>query len=672
MKLFYIFLCLLYIVSDSYGQPVKYFKIKVVDEKTGRGVPLVELKTVNQQSYYTDNNGIVAFYEPGLMNQEVYFHLKSHGYEYPRDGFGYHGKGLMAIPGDSAVIKIERLNIAERLYRVTGGGLYVNSLLTGSSVPIKQPVLNGKVLGQDTFIETLYKGKIYWFWGDSDRPSYPLGNFATSGATSELPGKGGLDPSIGVDLSYFLDEKGFSKKMCPLPGPGPVWIHWLTTLKDSLGIQRLIASYTRIKTLAEAYEHGLALFDDSDEIFKPFVRFDLQSRLFPEGHSFRAIVNNQEYLYFSFAAPYSLRVIADWKHVTELSTYEAFTCLPTGSRYDTTAVKPDRGPDGRLIYGWKVNTDPLSYDNEQFLLKKGILKSGETWQNLYDILTGKPVIPHAGSLFWNDYRKKWIAIFHQRGGTSALGEVWFAEADTPTGPWAYARKVVTHDNYTFYNVGQHPLFDQDKGRLIYFEGTYTDTFSGNPLPTPRYNYNQIMYRLDLEDSRLYLPSPVYRLTDKKNFRYQMNQDGFHSLNFRELLLEIPFFAVPPDRCFDGLVTVYEVKEGGKNRLQTKEPGNSHQKVKPLFYGFPGKEFSDSISKGVFSGKRSSLDLPEPSSPMIVPLFEFRDKKGNYFYSVKDEQEGLSRTEKPICRVWKNPSGMLNYDFEATPVPFMRP
>ncbi len=40
------------------------------------------------------------------------------------------------------------------------------------------------------------------------------------------------------------------------------------------------------------------------------------------------------------------------------------------------------------------------------------------------------------------------------------------------------------------------------GRLIYFEGTYTQTFSGNPVATPRYDYNQIMYRLDLADPRL--------------------------------------------------------------------------------------------------------------------------------------------------------------------------
>jgi hypothetical protein len=95
------------------------------------------------------------------------------------------------------------------------------------------------------------------------------------------------------------------------------------------------------------------------------------------------------------------------------------------------------------------------------------------------------------------------------GESSNLGEVWYAEADTPLGPWAYARKVATHDKYSFYNPKQHPVFARDGGRVIYFEGTYTTSFSGNTNPTPRYDYNQVMYRLDLDDPRLNLPVPIY-------------------------------------------------------------------------------------------------------------------------------------------------------------------
>jgi len=59
----------------------------------------------------------------------------------------------------------------------------------------------------------------------------------------------------------------------------------------------------------------------------------------------------------------------------------------------------------------------------------------------------------------------------------------------------------------FYNPCHPDFLDPDRGRTIYFGATYTDEFSGAKEPTPRYNYNQIMYRLDLSDPRLALPPP---------------------------------------------------------------------------------------------------------------------------------------------------------------------
>src|SRR5262245_35410098 len=80
------------LAADAAPAAGKYFKITVVDEETGRGVPLVELRTVNQLRYYTDSNGVVAFHEPGLMGQPVFFSVGSHGYEFAKDGFGFRGK----------------------------------------------------------------------------------------------------------------------------------------------------------------------------------------------------------------------------------------------------------------------------------------------------------------------------------------------------------------------------------------------------------------------------------------------------------------------------------------------------------------------------------------------------------------------------------------------------
>ena len=95
-------------------------------------------------------------------------------------------------------------------------------------------------------------------------------------------------------------------------------------------------------------------------------------------------------------------------------------------------------------------------------------------------------------------------IISELGGASSnLGEIYYAESPVPTGPWSDAVKIVTHERYSFYNPVIHPMFDQENGRYIYFEGTYTFTFSRKDDPTPLYDYNQIMYRLDLADERLH-------------------------------------------------------------------------------------------------------------------------------------------------------------------------
>ena len=137
---------------------------------------------------------------------------------------------------------------------------------------------------------------------------------------------------------------------------------------------------------------------------------------------------------------------------------------------------------------------------------------GSRWQKekgpadppvLTDVESGKRVKIHAGSVRWNAHRQRWVMIANEAGGsTSNLGEVWFAEAPAPTGPWKKARRIVTHDRYSFYNPIHHDFFDQDGGRVIYFEGTYSGEFSRQHEFTPRYDYNQIMYRLDLDDERL--------------------------------------------------------------------------------------------------------------------------------------------------------------------------
>jgi hypothetical protein len=478
------------------------FSVTVVDDQTGRGVPLVELRTVSEMRFYTDSNGLVALNEPALMGREVFFFVKSHGYDFPKDGFGSAGKVLGVKAGASAELKVKRLNIAERLYRITGEGIYRDSVLAGKKVPIKQPLLNAQVTGQDSIQRAEYHGKLYWFWGDTNKQGYALGQFATSGAVSLKPDSGGLDPAQGIDFTYFTGKDGFSRPMVEIGEPGLKWIDNVLVVRDEKGDERLICRCSRRKNLAEEYDRSLLIFDDKTETFETLVKLKNTKFFTSVSHAVKHSVDGQEYFYFCM--PYcTLRVKADINSLKDESAYEAYTCLKSGTEYSKEKSEIDRGSDGRPAWGWKKDTSPIGPVEEKQLIASKKIPSEHARYRLKDAVSGKPVMAHSGTVNFNAYRKKWIMLLSEiEGGPSFLGEVWYSESDSPEGPWEIAHKIVTHEKYTFYNVCHHPHFDQDGGRLIYFEGTYTATFSGNPSPTPLYEYNQVMYRLNLADPRL--------------------------------------------------------------------------------------------------------------------------------------------------------------------------
>ncbi|MBC8108964.1 MAG: hypothetical protein H7Z14_20430 [Anaerolineae bacterium] len=500
--MFSILLSLLVSFAQADTNASRYFAVQVVDEQTGRGVPLVQLETVDNVRFVTDSNGLVAIDDPAMMNQKVFFKLTSHGYEFKKDMFDYPGEALEVKAGARATLKIKRINIAERLYRITGEGIYRDSVLLGDKVPIKHPLLNAQVVGQDSAQVTIYQGKVFWIWGDTSRMAYPLGNFMSTGATSLLPGKGGLDPSAGIDLEYFGDGQGFTKKMAPVVESGLIWLDGLLTLPDESGRERLLCHFSHHKDLATRLERGLLMYNDEKKEFERLMSIPVEWPLAPSGFSQpgRWKDGGIEYIYFNNPYP-NVRVRADLKSLKDLSSWEAFTPLATGARFDGKSTKLEKS-DGKIVWGWKRDTQPLNSKQQKELIDAGLMKLEDSPQFLRDADTNKPILMHGGSCHWNEHRKAYVMIGLEGEGTSFLGEVWYAEAPQPTGPWKLAKKVVTHNKYSFYNPVHHPFFDQENGKLIYFEGTYATTFSGTEIATPRYEYNQIMYRLDLSDPRL--------------------------------------------------------------------------------------------------------------------------------------------------------------------------
>lgn len=470
-----------------------YAELRVIDDATGRGVPLVELESVNGLRFVTDNAGRVAFHEPGLMGRVVFFTVRSHGYEVKKDGFGFRGVRLTPEAGKAAEIRITRRNVAERLCRLTGEGLYRDTLLLGHKAPLATSPSRGRVAGQDSVQTAVYRGKVYWFWGDTQRMEYPLGLFRMAGATTPVPDRK-TDPAGGIAFDYFVGKDGFARAMMPLAErpQGVVWVSAVFTVPDEKGAERMVGHYTRRKGLADELEQGIAVFDDDKAVFTVVKQLPLKETWRrPAGHPIAHEEGGKKWLLFGSPTP-NVRVPATLKDVLDPGKYEAFTCAKDGG--------PDRGADGRPKWRWQKDLPPLGSKEEREWVKSGKLKAEHArFCPANAAAPGERVVLHSGTVRYNAHRKRWVLVAGQIGGkTSFLGEVWYAEAKEPTGPFAKAVKVVTHDKQTFYNVCHHAFLDRSGGRLIHFEGTYTNDFSGNPDKTPRYNYNQVLYRLDVD------------------------------------------------------------------------------------------------------------------------------------------------------------------------------
>jgi hypothetical protein len=454
------------------------FWVRVVDAETGRGVPLVELRTMNQRTWYTDSNGVIAISDPWLLGHNVLFSIRSDGYICDKTVCNYSDKDeqgtfLKVQPGARTQLKLRRENIAERLYRITGAGIYADSVSVGLPVPIKHPLLNGNVTGQDTVIAIPYHDRIYWFWGDTVGTSEM--NFQVSGATSAKPEAGGLNPEIGIDLTYFTDSSGFSKRMFPLDRHLLVWLEGLMLVRNPSGQMRLVATYTGVGQAKPVEERGVAVFDDEAKAFRVLAKFP-PTRGHRSSHPFRVVDNGRAYWYLY---P-NYRVPDDWQSIQDARAYEAFVCAKT---------------EQKVHCSWKSGAPFVDDVEEQEMIEKGALAPEAALFPFIDVDTHLRGNSGMGSVAWNAYRKKWIMI------SGAWGDVYYSEADAPQGPWLCAKRIVHHQKCNFYNVVHHSFLDREGGRVIYFEGTYTAA-----QPTPLYDYNQIMYKLRLDDPRLQLPA----------------------------------------------------------------------------------------------------------------------------------------------------------------------
>lgn len=653
-----------------------YFRITVVDEETGRGIPLVKLTTTNSTEYWTDSAGMVAFLEPEMMGAKVQMDVETYGYSMPRSGFGRQVIGFVPKAGEKMVVKLHRDAIAQRLYRLTGTDIYRDSRILGDKTPVTQDPSPMPVVGMDSVVTAVYHGKMYWIWGDTGITATNLGNFRSTGATSDLPGKG-LDPEVGVYYTFFRNPGGRVQAMVNTDH-NLTWLGGMHVVRDKAGKEHLFTGYSKIKPPMSIFEAGLAEFNDKTNQYDILWSYPADANLRLGACHFRHSDNGQEYFYQTFSVP-GVRCRANLDAIKDIYSYEGLTCLKEGSKFDGSAEQLVRDQQGNLVWGWRRNTSVVGPREVHKLIANKLATAADMPYALRESRTGEAVMPHGGSVYWNEYRQRWVACILQTFGTSWLGEVWYFEGDTPVGPWVYGDKIITHtifrkakrggrrvdeaearaaETYGFYNVKHHPEFDKDHGRAIYLEGTYTRQFSGATQSTPRYNYNQMLYKLELDDPRLRLPVPVYRVSGNDGDAGAEHAGYYTKTDVpKKVRLDgeavIAFFA--PDRQRRGTVPVYQVRQAKSKgvRLTLQKPAGDANPAIAFYAGAP----------------EASSTAASDALKAAVPLYEYLDPKtGERLYSVKqsiDAQDAriddlpadagrFQRADKPICRVWPNP------------------
>jgi hypothetical protein len=278
-----------------------------------------------------------------------------------------------------------------------------------------------------------------------------------TGATTVLQPLRSFEPPLRLSFDHFRNPKGELRAVAEMPGSGPTWLSGFRSLRDRTGAERLVATYVKITPPLEAYEAGLCVWSEATARFEQHQVLWRKSDEHPK------------------APPLLDGHAVSWRD-------------GAGEEW---VLFGDPLPRLRCRASFEAWQDPAQW--ERLEPQKSIPADD----------SDRMVKPHSGSIAWNDSRERWVTVFMESfGEPSTFGEVWYAEADQPTGPWGPAVKVLTHDNYTFYNPRLHLEFTPEDSRILLFEGTYTAQFTRDASPTARYDYNQMLYRLDLDDPAL--------------------------------------------------------------------------------------------------------------------------------------------------------------------------
>jgi hypothetical protein len=157
-----------------------------------------------------------------------------------------------------------------------------------------------------------------------------------------------------------------------------------------------------------------------------------------------------------------------------------------------------------------------------------------------------------------------------------------------------------------------------------------------------------MYRLDLDDPRLYLPVPIYRAEGKgeRGAVYRARPE----LPEEADQVSLAFFA--PDRPRKGTVAVVEepVAQGGGQ--EPRAPAGVGVKLTLQVPAASG-ETSEALTVAFYA---LPPDHPAGPNDPTVPLYEFVDRQGRRIYTTRESvvEPGYTRSPAPLARVWPSP------------------
>ncbi len=100
---------------------------------------------------------------------------------------------------------------------------------------------------------------------------------------------------------------------------------------DKSSQEHMLCHWVRAQNL-KTVEQGLAEFNDAKALFEQTSTFPLNAPLGPGGHPMKAVSGGKTYYYFARPFPIK-RVLADYDHAKDLSTYEGFSCLKPGTEW---------------------------------------------------------------------------------------------------------------------------------------------------------------------------------------------------------------------------------------------------------------------------------------------------------------------------------------------------